>query len=232
MTYISRSPLYNPYEVLYTEDGRPYLQPGTENDKRWPAPGETVTFTAHIKNKGTTASGAFNFQWEIDGAAKAVGSHASLAPGQEGTESYQWVWQHSLSGECLQGSHTVGFVVDQGNMISETYESNNRLSDRTNAISLVMGLSPSAYAALEVPNDPQWPYSAEDWLQKQVTAMNAAFERSTGWYAPNGVLERVRIDKIVVSDTAPARGSEDGAWYIELGCASDRRLLLRAHRRG
>ena len=78
-----------------------------------------------------------------------------------------------------------------------------------------MGLSPAAYAALEIPNDPQWPYSAEDWLQKQVAAMNAAFERSTGWYASNGVLERVRIDKIVVSDAAPDRGSEDGAWYID-----------------
>lgn len=47
VTYISRTPMYNRYAVLYTPDLVPYLQAGTENNKRWPSPGEAVTFTAH-----------------------------------------------------------------------------------------------------------------------------------------------------------------------------------------
>ncbi|MFV2044346.1 MAG: CARDB domain-containing protein, partial [Anaerolineales bacterium] len=215
VTYISRSPMYNRYDVWYTADGRPYLRPGTENDQRWPAPGETVTFTAQIMNKGTVASGDFSFKWFIDGIEVGSGTHPSLAPGQEGTETYQWAWDHMIDGERLSGSHTIGFSVDPGQAIPETYESNNNLEDRTDALSLVLGLTPELYAALETPVDPKWLHSAEDWLQKQIAAMNAAFTRSVYPSAPTGVVERVRLDKIVVSPTSPPTDwSEDGGFFL------------------
>ena len=99
VTYISRTPLYNRYEVWYTSDGKPYLRPGTEDFKRWPASGEIVTFTAHIINKGTIASGSFTFKWSIDGSEVHSGTHSSLAPGEEETETYQWAWAHTMDGE-------------------------------------------------------------------------------------------------------------------------------------
>lgn len=215
VTYISRWPMYNRYEVWYTADGKPYLRPGTENDKRWPDYGESVTFTAHIMNKGTVASGAFAFKWFIDGVEVHSGTHPSLSPGEEGTETYQWIWAHTVDGERLLGQHTVRFVVDPGNAIVETYESNNSLEDRTDALSLVLAVTPELYAALETPVDPKWPYSAEDWLQKQIAAMNEAFARSVYPLAPNGIEERVRLDKILVTSTAPpADMSEDGGFFM------------------
>ncbi|MGC8947467.1 MAG: LamG-like jellyroll fold domain-containing protein [Anaerolineae bacterium] len=215
VVYISRTPMYNRYEVWYTADGTPYLRPGTENDKRWPAPGEIVTFTAHIINKGTVASGSFAFKWFIDGGEVHSGTHSSLAPGEEGTETYQWVWAHTMDGERLLGSHTVRFTVDPANTISETYESNNSLEDRTDALSLVLAVTPELYTALETPVDPQWPFSAEDWLQKQIAAMNAAFVRSVYPSAPSGIVERVRLDKILVTSTAPpADTSRDGGFFM------------------
>lgn len=215
VTYISRTPMYNRYQVWYTTDGKPYLRPGTENDKRWPAPGETVTFTAHIVNKGTVASGNFAFKWFIDGKEVHSGIHGSLAPGQEATESYQWVWGHSLDGERLLGYHTVRFTVDPTNAIPETYESNNSLEDRTDALSLILAVTPEVYAALETPIDPKWPFSAEDWLQKQIASMNAAFARSVYPLAPNGILERVRLDEILVTSSPPPDDfSRDGGFFI------------------
>lgn len=215
VAYISRTPMYNRYDVWYTADGKPYLRPGTENDKRWPVSGEAVTFTAHIINKGTVASGDFAFKWFIDGEEVRSGTHTSLAPGEEGIEAYQWVWAHMMDGERLLGSHTVRFTVDPANAISETYESNNTLEDRTDALSLVLAVTPELYAALEIPVDPQWPFSAEDWLQKQIAAMNAAFIRSVYPSAPNGIVERVRLDKILVTSTAPpADISEDGGFFM------------------
>ncbi|MBC7227754.1 MAG: 6-bladed beta-propeller, partial [Thermoflexales bacterium] len=217
VTYISRTPLYSRYQVWYTADGKPYLRPGTENDKRWPDPGETVTFTAHIINKGTVASGRFDFKWFIDGQEVHSGVHNSLAPGEEATESYQWTWSHSLDGERLLGSHTVRFTVDPANAIAETYESNNSLEDRTDALSLVLAVTPELYAALETPVDPQWPFSAEDWLQKQIAAMNAAFARSIYPSAPNGILERVRLDKILVTSEPPSADTSvdvDGGFFL------------------
>jgi TolB protein len=200
-TYMNRTPMYNRYA-------------GTENEKRWPAPNEVVTFTAHIINKGTIASGNFAFKWFIDGSEVYSGTHSSLAPGEEGMETYQWAWAHSLDGERLLGSHTVRFTVDPANAIPETYESNNSLEDRTDALSLVLAVSPEVYAALETPVDIQWPFSAEDWLQKQIAAMNAAFARSIYPSTPNGIIERVRLDKIIVTATnPPADLSVDGGFY-------------------
>ena len=215
VTYISRTPLYKRYQVAYTADGRPYLEPGTENHKRWPSQGEVITFTAHIMNKGTTASGNFTFKWFIDGTQMAAGTHNSLSPNQEGTESYQWVWAHTLSGERLLGMHTVKFIVDPTNAISETYESNNFIQDRTDAISLYLAVTPELYQALETPVDPKWPFSAEDWLQKQIAAMNAAFARSIYPSIPNGVTERVRLDRIFITSSPPDAGFDiDGGFFM------------------
>ena len=178
VTYISRDPLYHRYEVVYSEDGRPIIRPGTEDDQRWPAQGEVVTFTAHVRNKGYFASGKFTFKWFVDDQEVAVGTIANLPGGDEITTDFQWEWAHAMDGERLLGSHTLKFSVDPDNKIAETYESNNSLEDRTDALSLVLALTPDLYTALETPVDPQWPFSAEDWLQKQVAALNAAFERS------------------------------------------------------
>jgi len=79
VTFISRTPLYKAYCVEYLYDapnqpGRPILCPGTEEDSRWPKPGEIVTFTAHIINKGTMLSPAFDYAWYIDGVEVANGT--------------------------------------------------------------------------------------------------------------------------------------------------------------
>jgi hypothetical protein len=215
VTYIGREPLYNPYEVWYTGDMKPYLRPGTEDLQRWPAPGEVVTFTAHIMNKGTVTSGWFEFKWLIDGAQADAGVRAApLAPGDETTITFRWPWGHTLDGDRLLGEHTVGFTVDPANVIAETCESNNSLEDRTDAISLWLAVTPELYNALEVPVDPGLPFSAEDWLQKQIAAMNAAFARSVYPSVPGGIVERVRLDRIVVATTPPDRGQADGGFHM------------------
>lgn len=216
VTYISRSPMHHRYDVAYTSGGIPYLQPGTEGDARWPAPGTLVTFTAHIINKGTAASGSFAFTWFIDGVEVHTGTHSSLPAGSQTTETYQWIWAHTMDGERLLGSHTVRLSVDPANLIAETYETNNSLEDRTDALSLVLAVTPALYSALETPIDPKWPFSAEDWLQKQIAAMNAAFARSVHPAAPHGIVERVRLDKILIASSAPpADLSEDGMFFME-----------------
>jgi len=79
VTFINRSPLYQAYCVDYPWDipgqpGIPFLCPGTEDDRRWPEQGEIVTFTAHIVNKGTVASPAFDYVWQIDGVEVTSGT--------------------------------------------------------------------------------------------------------------------------------------------------------------
>ncbi len=215
VTYISREPGYRRYEVWYTADMKPYLRPGTETDRRWPAPGEVVTFTAHFANKGTLPSGSFAFRWLMDGDEVSGGVHPGLAAGEVGTAVYAWPWAHGLDGERLLGQHTVGFSVDPANAIAETYESNNSLVDRTDAINLTLAVTPELYAALETPAGPKWPFSAEDWLQRQIAALNEAFARSVYPAAPSGITERVRLGKILVTAAdPPADWEADGGFFM------------------
>ncbi len=136
VTFISRDPKYNRYWLDYPggTGHKPVLYPGTENDKRWPNPGELVTFTAHIINKGTVASGPFKYTWYIDGVEVETGTLASLPPQQEAVTTYQWAWAHQVNGEPVLDDHIIRFVVDPQNQIHETFENNNQFENLTNAI--------------------------------------------------------------------------------------------------
>ncbi|MBN1641223.1 MAG: 6-bladed beta-propeller [Anaerolineae bacterium] len=221
VTYINRMPMYKSYCVAYPEPwngtvGIPQQCPGTEDERRWPDPGEVVTFTAHIVNKGTIDSGAFAFAWFIDGSAVLSGTHAGLAPGEEGTATYLWPWAHAMAGECVLDDHTVRFVVDPPEVIAETYECNNALEDRTNALSLRISLTPEMLQAYNIPVTSTHPFSAEDWVQKQIAAMNQALADSVYPVTPGGATERVRINAIVVAPKPPPdERTHDGEWFLE-----------------
>lgn len=215
VTYISRDPMYRAYCVHY-EEGVPSLCAGTENEQRWPAPGEAVTFTAHVKNKGTVASPAFSYVWAIDGTETLSGTLGALAPGAEVTTTYTWTWTHMLDGERVVDDHTVRFAVDPGGAVTETYESNNVLEDRTNALGFIIGITPEMVAAYDVPWNSTFSYSAEDWLQRQIAAMNQILAQSVYTTTPQGAMERVRINQIVISSSPPVHdGAHDGGWFVD-----------------
>ena len=214
VTYVRRTPLYNRYQVVW-QDELPILAPGTEDDKRWPDYGESVTFTAHFKNKGTVASGSFQYRWYIDDAEVGSGTWPNLDPGQEGMTTHNWSWDHTTFDEQLQGQHTVTFKVDPDDLVPETYESNNAVADRTDALSLCYQIKPEVYEALETPVDSVWPFSAEDWIKKQVMALNDAFDQSVHPLSTGGVTERVRLDQILIlaEPDNDLCGGADGLWH-------------------
>lgn len=111
VTHISRTPRYH-----------------WDSVKKWPTLGEVITFTAHVINKGTQASGGFSYKWYIDGIEVHIGSSASLAPGDESTQTTTWSWQ--------SGRHIVKFEVDPEGAITETAENNNAIEDATDALSV------------------------------------------------------------------------------------------------
>ena len=180
VTYIERQPMYSAYCVEYRwgeepgMPGRPYLCPGTENERRWPEPSEVVTFTAHIANKGDLASPAFGYAWLIDETVVVTGSLPAIAAGETITTTYAWPWAHGLIGERLTGTHTVGFTADPAGAVAESFESNNNLTDRTDAASFQIGITPQMVLAYNEPVTTTLPRSAEDWFQKQIKALNNA----------------------------------------------------------
>ncbi len=215
VTFIRRDPLGWAYCVEY-QGGIPSLCPGSEDDLRWPEAGEVVTFTAHIRNQGTQDSPGFDYAWSIDSAPVLTGTLPGLAAGTEITTTYLWAWDHTLEGERLLGQHTVGFAADSQNLVTETYESNNLLEDWTNAMSFSIYITPEMYAAYKVPVTDTLPFSAEDWLQKQIAVMNANFALADYAATPGGARLRVRINTLEVHAENPAYDlMHDGGWFVD-----------------
>jgi|GEM_PF-1397159 len=213
VTYISRLPRDTYFYWVDYPNNVPNLRPGTENQKRWPNYGETVTFQAHFINKGTANSGPANYRWKVNGVVIGTGTAASLAPGQEGTATIDWVW--NVSGiDTDHSDQTVTFEIDYDNLIAETYEQNNSLTDFLEGCSLYIYVEKPIYDAFNARVNLVGTYSFEDWIQRQIKAMNDNFARSKyPPLAPNGCLERVRIDKIVVgSMPGTSDGTCDGRW--------------------
>ena len=223
VTFISRAPLYSSYCVQYRNDvpgqpGLPSLCPGSEGEQRWPREGENVTFTAHVVNKGTRISPPAAYIWELDGEPAFAGTIPALAPASDASVDFHTPWPHVLSpdGQRALGSHTIGFRVDPDGAVDETCESNNSLQDSTNAMSFSIFITPEMYAAYNIPANSGLPYSAEDWLQKQIAAMNANFAQSIYPATPQGAPLRVRIDFIKTAAANPGGSRQyDGGWFVD-----------------
>ena len=213
--YIERTPKYERYAVTYA-DGVPVLSPGSENAQRWPAPNEVVTFTAHVMNKGTQRIDSFGVAWYIDGQqVKSDASTEILWPDTEAVFTLQWAWGHRLEGERLLDAHSVRLVADPDGQIAETFETNNEIEDRTDALALEVVIAPQAYYALNSYPQAQAAFSAEDWVQRHARAFNTALAASIHPAAPNGVGVRVRIDKIRIAWEQPLVDlGYDGGWFI------------------
>lgn len=179
-----------------------------DNPKKWPDQGETVEFRAQVKNHGSQNSGVFNYQWKIDEEVFA-GSWSNLAPEEEVVFSHRWIWPHAkTSDNRITGSHTVEFIADPDNYVREISETNNKVKDFTQALAVGFWVEKSVYDFF---NERQYDYcqdkscqgsnSWEDWAQRQIREWNRLFEISRYPQAPEGVIDRVRLDKInVVKD--------------------------------
>jgi hypothetical protein len=127
ITYISQSPNYYRYCVV-TNNNIPTLCPGTENQKRYPEPGENITYTAHIINKGSQPSGSFNYQWLIDDQVASESAFlGSLDPGEEFTTQLSTNW--------TAAPRKIAFQIDPPSG-QDVFPQNNQLSFGTRDLTI------------------------------------------------------------------------------------------------
>jgi len=199
VTFIQRGPLYWRYNVVYP-DGVPQLAPTHGQDpaldKHWPSPGETVTFTAHVRNHGDSAAPGFTYRWYLDGQAQGPAEQVysqTVAPGEEATVSLSWRWPADL------GDHKVRILVDPGNRIGDSTRRNNVYEDFTNALSFSIWVEKGLYDRFNAVVNGFGTRSFEDWFRWQFNAMKQDFARSVyPVIAPRGILERIRVEEIQV----------------------------------
>ena len=171
--------------------------------KNVPAAGDVVNFTAHVRNRGTAPTGAFSYSWYLDGAPVGSGTAPSVPVGKEMIIDYFWTWE--------DGDHDVSFFADPENSVSEKSEQNNLRTIRTTGLRVGFWIEGSVARYFE---ENQYAYtrkygiadeanSWEDWAQRQVALANRLFAEARYPSTPDGVLDRWRIDQvIVVADNA------------------------------
>ena len=177
-------------------------------------PGEQITFTAHVKNLGFAKSAPFDYRWLVDDQEVDHGSYKKAIDEMgEATFEHKYAWQ--------EGRHTIGFeiITDQ----KEIATINNKATDAMWAFSY--------FYIVDKGRDESWhrnrtaygTFSFEDFYRWHLDIMNLLFENSVYPSAPQGVLARVRLDRIIyVDDVTPeicskAVTASDGVGYHQGG---------------
>jgi len=179
--YIGRLPRYD-----YTET------------KNRPAPGDAVTFQAYVANRGGQNTGTFAYAWYIDDNPVLNSTYPNLLPGESISLSLGWIWESGL--------HAVRIELDPANLIAEVSEQNNAVEDPTNALAVGFWVEQSVYDWFNIHQvelglgSVSW----DDWAQRQLRYWNQMFETAISSLTPQGVIERVRLDKVVILP--------DGTW--------------------
>lgn len=218
VTYIERTPRYYRYCVEYS-GLTSHLCPGTEDNKRWPDIGETVTYTAHIVNKGDLPGSEFTYQWVVDDIIATTSAVHGILPGEEKTVEFKVTWQDT--------NQKIQLKVDPDNVINEFSKVNNNLTINSRDLTLSIWIERGQYDIFNNTLNLVGTYSFEDWIQAQFTKMNERFSQAQYPVSPNGIRDRVRIDKIVVADELDGSSSPmssdpdlyliDGRWQFTDG---------------
>lgn len=156
----------------------------------WPAAGETITWQAVVKNF-SAAPRTVDYRWTLDGAEIASGT-ATLAAAAHTAVDLPWTWTFDR--------HELGFEIDTADAYAEFEEANNALTVFTDAISVGFWVEQSTYDYFH-----QYQHelgvganSWEDWAQRHVARWNRMFLDAVYPLTPDGVLDRIRCDKIVL----------------------------------
>lgn len=203
--FIHRTPEYERFRVDFTSDQ--VIQDGFETQKKWPAPGEMVTYTAHVFNRGDMAAYDVPYVWRFDGVVVDSGEIAVMEPGVRHMLTYQAPWPadtvqtvdintgvHSfdpIQYERAVGNHTVEIELDPHNAIPEFSEINNSVLDYINAAQFHFYMEQHTYDNfIRRPNFLET-YSPEDWAQMQLEALARKM-----WVS--GGRQRVRLSMLEV----------------------------------
>ena len=156
----------------------------------WPSVGQTVTWRAYVRHWGSYQINNIPYAWYLDDNMVQSG-FATINPGVYNTFDFDWTWTFER--------HTIKFVIDHTNNVDENFELNNQLTVFSNAISVGFYVEQDLYDYFHTYQRDLGvgANSWDDWAQRQIKKWNEmCAEAVYGSDAPNGVLDRFRLDEI------------------------------------
>lgn len=171
----------------------------------WPSVGQVVTWRAHVVNWDGEALQNVSYEWRLDGVVAARGTFAVPENGSA-TVDFPWRWEFAR--------HQLEFVVDPSNAVNESEEANNALTVDTDALSVGFYVEQGVYDFFhryQHTLTSAGSNSFEDFAQRQIGFINGMFAKAITLETPDGVLDRWRLDEIVVvpDGALPLSGPHD-----------------------
>jgi hypothetical protein len=187
--------------------------PANHGQKMWPGNGEEVTYTAIVRNLGDAPAAPFRARWvNRERPGSAFESSATLAPGQEARI------QTKLSFRSQHGDHRVqplGLeIVPAG---ADADPSNNALTIHEGALAVGVRLHPKAADRIRQ-SAPWGADQPEEWAQAFLQLWNETiFPQSRFSFAPDGALERLRLQNFSIGEGPLADPNLDVALVLDEG---------------
>ena len=224
VAYIERTPRDQGWHTIvsYHEEGKKglgVLMIDPADYQLHPEPGQEVTFTVHVLNAGLAASKPCTYEVRMDDEVIDAGEVKAIKPGQERVIRVTWSWQ--------EGQHYIKVLLDTEDVTTEIAKWNNTFIDPVRALTFFFVIGSNTYRGFSNNLNLVDTFSFEDWAQYHVHGMNWLFMTSIWPTAPDGILERVRIDKIVVYDGYSVPKPESGDPEQEKKWAEDKAAAQR-----
>jgi len=156
----------------------------------WPAEGSSVTWRAHVRS-WFDAPQDITYIWRLDGRELARGD-AMIAPNATTQIELPQAWTFVR--------HRLSIEIDAGNRVAEESETNNALEVFTDALSAGFWVERSFYEWHRAHQQDLGigSTSFENWAQRIIELYNDMAAMAVFAETPNGVVDRWRLQKIVV----------------------------------
>ena len=212
---VARTPIYPRYWANYTyysitepSGFGPYVFSASTslgggqnaNTKRWPDIGETTTYTATVRNRGTnTWSGTLSATWKVDGTVVSTPSKSvSLAPGDIVTFTINRTWDNL--------SHDITFQIN----VTDARSANNTLTTNSKSVAFLTYVDVDMIEKFRENTPGNYPQAKTDdlldWLNRHMNRFNQMF-------ADAGSLKRVNYGILEVLDNNAPDPPTDTIYY-------------------
>lgn len=196
IAYVERLPRATSRQGNVTlRDGAPVTTIDRSDVAERPKVGDSVTFRVHILNAGVKRSAEVKCEAAIDGRPLgAAATVPAIEPGGEYVAEFTWPW----AGDADE----LAILLDRSDSQEEWLRWNNEFREPVNGLSAVVVVPTSVYDAFRTTPNLVDSFCFEDYAQYHIQCFNALLAASKYPTAPDGIRERLRLDRIVVTDDA------------------------------
>jgi subtilase family serine protease len=165
------------------------------------AVGDTITFTATIKNQGSGNAIASRAIAYIDGGFAGYLNYPPINAGKEASMTLKW--------QATPGSHVISIVADDDQRLKESNEDNNKMNREVPLIPPDLVISAVSWS-------PETP-SVGDTVTFTVTVANQGGGQATSFYVAYYVDDEVLMPVSVAGIACGASVNTTGVWTAEAG---------------